>query len=86
MFFVVIFTFCDCGFWFLLGNFVFVFVFFPFPDLDLSYEGSADGESISDLGFSKWLESVRGKPGLWALLTCLICCLNAVGFYLYLAL
>lgn len=31
-------------------------------DLDLSYGGSADGESGSDLGFSKWLESVRGKP------------------------
>ncbi|CAK9313594.1 unnamed protein product [Citrullus colocynthis] len=31
-------------------------------DLDLSYGGSAVGESSSDLGFSKWLESVRGKP------------------------
>ncbi|KAA0042229.1 uncharacterized protein E6C27_scaffold824G00020 [Cucumis melo var. makuwa] len=31
-------------------------------DLDLSYGGSSDGESSSDLGFSKWLESVRGKP------------------------
>lgn len=56
------------GIWFLLGNFVFVFAFFFFcsffPDLDLSYGGSSDGESSSDLGFSKWLESVRGKPGL----------------------
>ncbi|XP_022960970.1 uncharacterized protein LOC111461610 [Cucurbita moschata] len=31
-------------------------------DLELSDGGSADGESSSDLGFSKWLESVRGKP------------------------
>ncbi|XP_022967942.1 uncharacterized protein LOC111467324 isoform X1 [Cucurbita maxima] len=30
---------------------------FSSPDLEFS-----DGESISDLGFSKWLEVVRGKP------------------------
>lgn len=44
---------------------------FSSPDLDVSYGGGADGESGSDLGFSKWLESVRGKPGLWALLNLL---------------
>lgn len=44
--------------------FVFVFFFNPFPDLELSDGGSADGENSSDLGFSKWLEGVRGKPGL----------------------
>ncbi|XP_023516170.1 uncharacterized protein LOC111780110 [Cucurbita pepo subsp. pepo] len=31
-------------------------------DLELSDGGSADGENSSDLGFSKWLEGVRGKP------------------------
>ena len=35
---------------------------FSSPDLEFS-----DGEIISDLGFSKWLEVVRGKPGLWDL-------------------
>lgn len=64
MFFVIV---GSCFYWVILCS------LFCFSDLDLSYGGSADGESGSDLGFSKWLESVRGKPGLWVLLTCLIC-------------
>lgn len=49
-------------FWcFSIKSFSLVFSLF---DLDLESDVGGDGES-GDLGFSKWLESIRGKPGFW---------------------
>lgn len=38
---------------------VFLFVF---SDLE---SGGVTGSEGADLGFSKWLENIKGKPGLW---------------------
>lgn len=54
--------FFSLDFWcFSIKSFYLVFSLF---DLDLESDVGGDGES-GDLGFSKWLESIRGKPGFW---------------------
>lgn len=63
----ILFFFFGCtGFgFFLIKALNFVLLLF---DLELESGGAGEGEGegeSGDLGFSKWLGSIQGKPGLW---------------------